>query len=71
MHLSKNCVKCWRLGINKNAHSTDGKTEKQEKQAISVPHGQCSDGPKRFSENIKGVIKLLMNQERFSGKDDM
>lgn len=67
MHLSKNCAKCWRLGINKNAHSTDGKTE--EVGNLSSTWEVLWWAEKVFWEH-KGAIRLLMNQERFSGKDD-
>ena len=37
----------------------------RQKQAVSVQHGECSDGPKRFSGNIQGVTNLLMEPRRF------
>lgn len=35
----------------------------RQKQAISVQNGKFCDWPKRFSESIQGVTKLLMNQK--------
>ena len=37
----------------------------RQKQAVSVQHVECSDGPERFSGNIQGATNLLMHPGRF------